>query len=199
MLRSTRWVGLAVAVVASLGVTQAAMAHAGHPTGADPLTTGILHPVLGVDHLLAAVATGLLAVRIGTRRAIWMLPLAFVAMLLAGGGMADAGVVIPGAESGIALSIIVLGLMVAALPTVPLYAAAALVGLFATCHGYAHVAEFSGRSLLPYMLGLALATLALHAAAITAGLLIIRARRLQMLRVAGAAIVGGFLILSIVV
>jgi urease accessory protein len=199
MKRSSRWIGLAVAVAASLATTQAALGHAGHPTTSDPLTAGLLHPVLGVDHLLAALASGLLAVRIGTRRAMWMLPAVFVAMLLAGGAMAAvAGLPMPIAEWGIALSIISLGLMVAALPAVPLYVAATLVGLFAACHGYAHVAEFSGQLLSSYMLGLALATLAMHATAIAAGLLVTRVNRPQLVRFAGGAIVGCFLVIIVV-
>ncbi|MEO6436432.1 MAG: HupE/UreJ family protein, partial [Tepidisphaeraceae bacterium] len=177
MKRSSRWLGLAVVMVASLATTQAALGHAGHPVGSDALTAGALHPVLGFDHLLAALASGLLAVRIGTRWAMWMIPTTFVVLMSAGGALAATGLHMLMAEWGIAFSVIALGLMIAVLPVVPLSIGAALVGLFAACHGYAHVAEFSGGSLAVYMTGLALATLALHIAAIAAGLLMMRARR----------------------
>lgn len=194
MKRPSRWLSVSVAVAASLVTAQAAMAHPGHATGADPLTAGLLHPVLGFDHLLAALASGLLAVRIGTRRAMWLIPATFVGLMLAGGALASAGLSMPVAEWGIAFSVIALGLMVAVLPVVPLRAAVVAVGLFAACHGFAHVAEFAGGSLASYVLGFALATLALHASAIAAGLLVTRAKRPQMVRLAGAAIAACFII-----
>ncbi len=194
MKRSSRWLGLCVAMAASLAMAQAALGHPGHSTSSDALTAGVLHPVLGFDHLLAALASGLLAVRIGTPRAMWIIPAAFVGLMVAGGALAAAGISMPTAHWGIAFSVIALGLMVAMLPAVPLYVAAVLVGLFAACHGYAHVAEFSGNSLAVYILGLALATLALHATAIAAGLFLTRAKRPQWVRFAGGAIAACFLI-----
>ncbi len=194
MKRSSRWLGLAVAVVASLAATQTVLAHPAHATASDPLTAGVLHPLLGFDHLLVALASGLLAVRIGTRRALYVIPAAFVGLMLAGGALAPVGQVMPIAEWGIAFSVVALGLMVAVLPAAPLYAAAASVGIFAACHGFAHVAESGGQSLPAYMLGFALTTLALHVTAIAAGVLMTRAKRPQWVRLAGGAIAGCFLL-----
>lgn len=64
-------------------------AHTGHAGGA-PLVAGLSHPLGGADHLLAMVAVGLWAAGIGGR-AVWALPLAFVAAMVAGGGLGAAG------------------------------------------------------------------------------------------------------------
>lgn len=193
-MRSVAWMGAASAVV--LGVAQSAMAHAGHDPGAQTLgaslAAGAMHPVLGLDHLLAMLASGLVAVRAAQRRALWAVPAAFAGLMVAGGGLAWAGAPLPAAEWGIALSVIVLGLAAAALPVTPTWAAAAMVGLFAVCHGHAHVAELGGHAVLPYVLGFVASTLALHAVAIAAGLALKRADRPMAVRFAGGAIAAAF-------
>src|SRR5690606_18717179 len=128
-------------------------------TLAASFTAGLTHPVLGLDHFLAMVASGLIAVRAAQRRALWAVPAVFAGLMLVGGGLALAGMPLPVAEWGIALSVIVLGLAVAVLPMVPMWSAAAVVGLFAVCHGYAHVAELGGHAVVPYMLGFIASTL----------------------------------------
>src|SRR3954471_11624499 len=87
---------------------QAALAHPGHgvATGAE---AGFLHPLMGADHILAMVAVGLLAALRGGR-ALWALPLAFLVLMSAGAGLGMAGIALPYAETGIALSIVVFGL-----------------------------------------------------------------------------------------
>lgn len=183
---------IAFAVLCFVG-TSTAFAHPGHssPPG-HPWAAGALHPLLGIDHLLAVLASGLLAVRIGTRRALWLVPLSFVGVMLCGGFLAAVGVPLLPAEWGVALSVIVLGLIVAALPRVPLSAGVGLAALFAVCHGHAHVMEASSRALLPYMAGFTIVTLALHAAAIGAGLAARWSARPQLIRLAGASIAAGF-------
>ncbi len=182
------------AVAACLACAQAAFAHPGHPTAAEGLAAGALHPLLGLDHLLAALASGLLAVRIGTRRACWLVPAAFAGSMLLGGALAATGLALPPAEWGIALSVLVLGLLVAA-PKARLGGSAGVVAVFAACHGHAHVAELSGQALAPYMAGILTVTLLLHAAAIAAGVAAMQSRREPAVRLAGAAIATGFAVL----
>jgi urease accessory protein len=192
MVRSNRWWFAATAASLILGSAQAALAHPGHGQGGNGFAAGALHPLTGVDHLFAMVASGLLALRIGTRRALWIVPGAFVGLMVLGGALAYFGLPLPRAEWAISASVLVLGLMVALLPRIPLAAGAGCVGLFAVFHGHAHVAELGTAALLPYMAGFVLMTMALHAGAIASGLWAVRAQRPRALRLAGAAITIAF-------
>ena len=140
-------------------VSGSALAHPGHT--AMSFASGLAHPLGGVDHLLAMLAVGLYAARQGGA-ARWALPLTFVAAMLAAASLASAGVVFPTIEFGVAASVLMLGLMIAALVRLPLALSAAMVGLFALCHGAAHVAEKGDAGLLSYALGFGLASAALH-------------------------------------
>src|SRR5229473_345884 len=101
-----------------------ASAHPGHE-GAS-LAHGFLHPLGGVDHIVVMVAVGLLAARLGGR-ALWLVPASFVAVMALAGlaGMAGAG--LPYVETGITLSVVVLGTIVALGLTMPVAGAMALV------------------------------------------------------------------------
>jgi urease accessory protein len=147
-----------------------------HP--ASGLEHGFLHPLVGFDHLLAMMASGLLAFRIGGK-ALWAVPAAFVGMLLIGAAWAMSGGALPLAEGIVVFSIACLAL--AALAKVPLSlgGAMAFVGAFALFHGYAHGVEIpADASVAGYVSGIALATAALHGAGIAIGLI---AQRLQFL------------------
>ena len=97
---------------------------------ADGLLAGLLHPVTGLDHVVAMVAVGLWGAQLG-RPAIWMLPVAFPVVMALGGMLGLMGVALPGVEIGIALSAVALGLCVAAAAKPPLPIALLLVGAFA--------------------------------------------------------------------
>ena len=76
----------------------------------------------------------------------------------------------PGVEIGIALSVLLLGLMVALEAKPALAAAALLVGAFAIFHGHAHGTELPpGQSGLAYSIGFVVATGALHGLGIALG------------------------------
>jgi urease accessory protein len=198
MTRTSIRLPLFLASAAVLAGAPAAMAHPGHlAPGANALVAGAMHPLSGADHLLAMLASGLLAVRVGTRRALWIVPAAFVGLMMFGGLLALAGLPLPHVEWAISMSVIAIGLAVAMLPRVPLAVAAGWVGLFAICHGHAHVAEMGSASLLPYALGFVATTIALHASAIGAGSLALRAERPRAIRWAGAAIAICFAVLLI--
>jgi urease accessory protein len=68
-----------------------------------------VHPFTGLDHLLAMLAVGFAAARMG-RRGLW-LPLAFMGFMVMGAAAGVAGLAVPGVETGIALSVLALGLM----------------------------------------------------------------------------------------
>lgn len=162
-----------------------ALAHPGHD-GHGSLLAGIAHPLSGMDHLLAMVAVGLWAALVGGR-ALWQVPAAFVAAMLAGFGLAHAGVGLPFVEPLIAASVMALGLLTFAALKVPAAIGMAVAGFFALFHGHAHGAEFGEAGALPFVAGVTMATAMLHAAGVGAGLAIGSGRVRWLTRVAGAA------------
>lgn len=168
----------------------AAQAHTGHPL--DSAGAGALHPLTGLDHLLAMLGVGIWAAHIGAtgeRRATWLVPAAFVVVMALGAIVGLSGATLPLAEAGIVGSVVLIGLLIAATSRLPLWAPMAVVALFAFCHGFAHGAEMP--SSLAYGAGFLAATIALHGAGIAIGLL---ARRLS--GQIGVRIVGGALALA---
>src|SRR5262245_34569228 len=151
-------------------VPSLALAHPGLPGHTHDVATGFLHPLGGLDHVLAMVAVGLLAAQLGGR-ALWLVPASFVAAMAAAGLAGMAGVGLPLTEIGIAASVAVLGGAIALRLALPLAAAIALVGFFAMFHGYAHGLEMPGTaSGLLYGLGFVAATALLHGLGIGIGL-----------------------------
>lgn len=157
----------ALASLAFIALPTAAFAHAGHGDTAG-LLAGLLHPVGGIDHILAMVAVGVFAFVLGGR-ALFLVPLAFVAMMAAGFLLGASGIDMPFVELGIALSSIVIGAAAAWGKPMPVAAAMALVGAFAIFHGHAHGAEMpAGAAGFEYALGFLIATAMLHLAGIGA-------------------------------
>ena len=151
-------------------IPAAAYAHtgAGAPSG---FAHGFAHPISGIDHTLAMVLVGLLAFQLGGR-AVWLLPMAFTGLMIVGGILGIAGVNLPMVETGIAVSVIILGASVAFRIKTPTAAATGVVGLFALFHGHAHGAEMPGSvSGLTYAIGFLAATASLHLMGIGTGLL----------------------------
>jgi urease accessory protein len=150
--------------------------------------SGLLHPVSGVDHVLAMVAVGLWGAQLGAP-AIWLLPVTFPLVMAVGGFLGLLGVTLPGVEVGIAASAILLGAMVATESRPPLWLAAMLVAFFAVFHGHAHGSELpAGESGLLYSAGFVVATGGLHASGIAIGLIHRWRSGRIALRGAGAAV-----------
>jgi urease accessory protein len=149
-----------------------ALAHSGGHDEVAGFLSGFLHPLLGLDHLVAMVAVGLWGAFLGAP-AVWVLPVVFPLVMAFGGALGVAGVPLPGVELGIAASAIVLGAMVAAAARPPLAVAAVIVGLFAIFHGHAHGTELpDAGNALTYSLGFVLSTGLLHVSGIVFGLLV---------------------------
>src|SRR6476646_10034240 len=55
---------------------------------------GLSHPLSGLDHILAMVAVGLFAARLGGR-ALWLVPLTFVSVMTIAGMLGMSGVGLP--------------------------------------------------------------------------------------------------------
>jgi len=160
--------GLILLAAGAAFAPETAFAHigAGHASG---FARGFLHPIGGLDHVLAMLAVGMFAANLGGR-ALWAVPLTFVAVMALGGALGARQVELAYVEVGIALSVVVLGLTVATRPNWPVAAAMALVAVFAVFHGHAHGAEMPmAASGAGYAAGLVLATAILHLAGIALG------------------------------
>jgi urease accessory protein len=173
-----------------------ALAHSqtGRGTG---FLTGVIHPFTGLDHVLAMLAVGMWGAQL-RGNAIWILPVAFPLMMALGGVAGILGVPMLPIEPGVAASVIALGSAIAANFRPPLAGAAALVGVFAIFHGYAHGMELPRRAdALPYCVGFVMATGLIHLAGIALGLLAHRPRGAAVLRLGGASIAIVGLVLAV--
>lgn len=180
-------------VVASVGAMMLAPSMASaHPAIFHHFSAmqGFLHPLTGLDHVLAMTSVGLWASQKGGR-AIWALPLAFVIAMLAGGALGMAGFALPMMEPMIAASVLVLGLMIASATTLPLPVGTALVMLFAIFHGNAHGLEAPETSQgLFYAAGFVAATASLHGIGIALGLAARGERWRTLVRMGGVVSAG---------
>ena len=179
---------LAVGALLISALPLLAHAHPGHD-GHDltwSFSSGFDHPLSGWDHLLAMLAVGLWAARLGGR-ARWFVPLAFVGTMIVGAACGHAGLPLPGLEQGIAASLFILGLSIAFAVRLPVAASMAVAGLFALFHGWAHGAEMPvAGSGLSYGTGFVVATALLHLAGLGLGFAL--HKQPLVARVAGGAV-----------
>jgi urease accessory protein len=185
--------------VAIAALTTPAFAHT-TPVQAQGFVTGLLHPLSGLDHILAMVAVGIWGTQL-RRPAIWILPVAFPLVMSFGGLLGIRGVPLPGVEIGIAASAVVLGIVIALELRPPLWVAALIVSAFAIFHGHAHGTELpKAASPLTYALGFVLATGLLHVSGILIGLVDLLPVGGKLLRTAGGLIAstGLFLLAALV-
>ncbi len=150
-----------LAVVALALVPQVTWAHmqGGGPVG---FGAGFLHPITGFDHLAAIVALGIMAARYHQGWKMFLLPVLFPTSMAVGAVAGLSGLVPPLVEESIALSVIVLGLLVALSQVMPLVFVAVATAVFAFFHGVAHGSEFAGGSAAFFILGFVVATFSLH-------------------------------------
>jgi len=188
---ASRWAGGLAGALAAL--PSAAYAHPAAEGGG--FAAGFFHPILGLDHVLAMLAVGMWGGQLGAP-AIWVLPVAFPLIMALGGVLAIVGVPLPAGEIGIALSVVVLGAMIAFNRRVALWLALALISAFAVFHGHAHGLELPAHSdPVAYSAGFVLATGLIHLVGILFGLVIAMPGGMHVLRSGGAAIalVGAYL------
>ena len=117
-----------------------AYAHDGTNLPLGGFLSGLFHPVSSYDHLLAMLSVGILSTQIGGR-AIWAVPATFVTGMAVGGLLGLIGIGLPATELGIAVSLVILGSVIAAERRLPILVAMIGVGFFAIFHGYAHGSE----------------------------------------------------------
>ena len=176
-------------------------AHAHDGTGlAGGFVSGMLHPLAGIDHMLAMISVGLWGAFLG-RPLVYALPMLFPAMMAVGGALGMIGIGFPPVELGIAVSVITLGAMILFAVRAPVMVACAIVAMFALFHGYAHGAELpSAADPIGYSAGFVLSTGLLHLVGIGIGLLRAVPAGTIALRAAGGAIAlsGGWFLMAAV-
>ncbi|CAM4448639.1 HupE/UreJ family protein [Vibrio agarivorans] len=118
-----------------------AFAHSAESTAG--FLSGVIHPMTGWDHLLAMIAVGVLSSRYGGST-IWQVPAAFIASMLVGLYLGEAGMVIRYYEPAIALSLVLFGALIAYRATPSLFVMLPIVLFFGVFHGYAHGIEIGG-------------------------------------------------------
>ena len=162
------------------------LAHVGH--GAIGISSGLLHPISGPDHLLAMLAVGIVAAVAGTRRIAVLTPLGFLAGMVGGGVLAMNSISIAGVQLAIALSVITLGaLCVAGIRRATLLLPMAAMA-FGFAHGQAHGAEVPlSASPAAYIAGFVATSAALHLAGGLGGLAL---RRAPQARIAAGALIS---------
>jgi urease accessory protein len=165
-----------------------AQAHPGLPGHTHGFANGLAHPLTGLDHICAMIAVGLWAAQRGGR-SLWLVPLAFVSIMALGGMLGMTGGALPFVETGIATSVLILGVLIAASVRLPLLMSVFIVGVLAMFHGYAHGAEMPATaSGLAYGIGFMLATASLHLCGIGMGLAAQKINSVKLVRYAGGAI-----------
>ncbi|MDZ4202687.1 MAG: HupE/UreJ family protein [Gallionella sp.] len=178
---------LSVLAVIAVSLPSSAYAHVGAAETSGFLY-GLSHPFGGLDHICAMLAVGLWAAQTGGR-SLWVVPLTFVGVMALGGLLPVLGISLPWIEQGIVLSVLLLGVLIAASIRLPLWLSSSMVSLFALWHGHAHGAEMPvAVSGLAYAAGFVLATISLHATGMAIGVGMQRRVHERLVRAAGAGI-----------
>lgn len=191
---------LALAVSTLFVAAPVALAHVDPRVAGGSFAAGLVHPLSGWDHLLAAFCIGLLGAQVGGL-ARWALPGAFVAAMIGGCVAGLLGYAMPVVEYGIAMSLIVVGLAITYGRQRRVAVLAVLAAVIGAMHGHAHGTEMPALAApLLYALGFVASTCGLQ---LVGFLVARRALRSQpgstALRWAGATVAatGLYLILGI--
>lgn len=176
--------------IAAFAVPSGVWAHAGHSTGAalGGFGSGFLHPILGMDHLLAMLAVGLWGAQMDGK-AVWTLPMTFPVVMALGGALGVMKISLPAVETVIALSVLGLGLAIALAIKPKDWVAILAVSLFAIFHGHAHGTELpASANAMAYGLGFVSATGLIHVAGIGLGLAATNLKRPFAVQISGGLI-----------
>jgi len=181
----------ALLFIAAGALSTGASAHIGtdlHSHGS--FMAGLLHPLGGMDHLLAMLAVGVWSA-VSARRAgpalLWG-PLAFANMLVLGALLGLQGLGGAAVEPMVAASVLALGLLVLTRQGMNAAASMVLVGGFAVFHGLAHGAELAATGdAVAAVAGMFATTIALHLTGVALGWAL-RASPVWATRATGAAV-----------
>lgn len=149
-----------IAGLSFLLASNVVFAHPGHPL--QSLYAGFTHPLTGIDHLLVMLAVGMWASSM-QGRARWQMPTLFFLMMLLGGVLAKLGFSLPLLETGIAGSVLAMGLLLVMGSRLNVALQFGSVALFAIYHGLAHGVELQQQQAWFAFGAMLLATGLLHA------------------------------------
>lgn len=168
------------------------LAHLGHD--ASGVWSGLAHPITGLDHALAMLTVGALAILL---RSPLVMPGVFLGAMILGGALGVEGLWLPGGEMLIAGSVLVLGAALFAGARAQVPTAVVLVAFVGVAHGLAHGAE-APRATAPilYFLGFIVTTALIHIVGAVAGHALVN--RPAWRAVSGSAVMfaGGGLLLG---
>lgn len=122
--------------------------------------SGFLHPISGLDHVLAMVGVGMVAFFAAKKG--YLLLFAFIGAMTISAALGFMGVEMLFVEEGILISIAVVFALIGFANKISINAIVAVIAFFGMFHGFAHGAEFQTGSFAGYMLGFSLSTLFLH-------------------------------------
>lgn len=193
MRLNTLKVGLATLIAA---LPTLALAHPGHEHTTS-FFSGFMHPMGGLDHLLAMIAVGLWAASMGGK-ALWAVPAAFVGTMILGAAFGMAGLQVPFVEQGIVMSVILMGALLVGSARFSVSTCAAIAAVFALFHGAAHGMEMPlSAHGVEYALGFAGATALLHIVGMGLGKTLARIQAPIVTRIAGGAIAAAGVMMAI--
>lgn len=191
-----------IVMLCLLPLSATVLAHTGHDHGGSSLISGLLHPLTGLDHLIVMLAIGLWAVSSTAdqtvRPALRSVQI-FLPIMLTGAVLAMAGIKLPAIETGIAASLLVMGLLLFSMVKVSRVFSVSLISLFALIHGYAHGLEMPLKAdPVLYTGGFLLMTMVLQLSGARLGRLIQQVQMKWLCRAAGvlASGAGAWLLVS---
>lgn len=142
----------------ALAASTSAVAHPGHGLESG-FVAGFMHPFSGWDHLLVMFALGIWAARRPAAQG-WQLPVLFVTVMAASASFAMASLPVALAETLVAASVVVMGLLLVSNLKVNRVLQVSIVSIAAAAHGYLHGMEIGNQ--WSGLVGMVLATTVLH-------------------------------------
>ncbi len=193
--------GLAI-LIATLASKQMAFGHHAEVMEGHPLIQGLSMPLHGLDHILMAIAVGIIAVQLGGR-ALWMAPVGFSVVLLTGGLLNLNGISVPLLELMILASLLLAGAQLGLENRLPAGMIVAFLSLLGVFHGQALIqpllAEASLVDLLLFIGGCIFSALLLMFSGVGIGFLLKKnARERDLFPFAGATVAVSTLVIVLV-
>jgi urease accessory protein len=188
-------------LMATLGSQQMVFGHHAEVMEGHPLIQGLSMPLHGLDHMLMAIAVGIIAVQVGGR-ALWMAPVGFSAVLLTGGLLNLNGISLPLLELMILASLILACAQLGLENRLPAAIIVALFSLLGAFHGQALIQpllEASLGDLLLFTGGCVLSALLLVFSGVGIGFLLKKnVGERHLFRLAGATVAVSTLVIVLV-
>ncbi len=190
-----------VILIATLGSQQVVFGHHAEIMEGHPLIQGLSMPLHGLDHMLMAIAVGIIAIQLGGR-AVWMAPLGFSVVLLTGGLLNLSGISVPLLEQMILASLILAGVQLSLKNRLPAGIIVALFSLVGAFHGQALIQplllEGSLADLLLFTGGCVFSALLLLFSGVGIGFLLKKRAEKNLFPLAGATLVVSTLVIGLV-